>query len=173
MPNPYTSTRTHNYLTGYANKIAADLEKMFRLYTGTYVRVFNLNRTGDRCAVCTDEFTGAVLQTNCPTCRGTGFTVNYYSLGDFWSWVTIPPYVDTTDELGNTDNQGSKKTTFVLVKAPLIKDSAIIATIDTKDLYEIVDDQPEITAVNGIVVMQTIPASKITPGNSLYSLIDW
>lgn len=171
--NPHTSIRTHSYLTGYANKVALDLEKMFRLYTGVYVRLFNLERTGTRCTVCTDAFTGAVLQTNCETCRGTGFETNYVSLGDFWSWVYIPPYINATDELGNTDNEGAKKTSFVLVKAPLLQDSSLIATIDTKYLYEIIDDQPEITAVNGIVIMQTVPASRITPGSSLYNLIDW
>lgn len=173
MPNPFTSTRTHSYLTGHANKIASDLEKMFRLYTGTYVRLYNLDRSGERCPDCTDEFTSTVLDTNCPTCRGTGFSLNYSSLGDFWAWVTLPPYLNTTDELGNTDNQGAKKTAFVLVKAPLLKDDAIIITIDTKDVYRIVDDQVEITAVNGIVIMQTVPASKVTPGDRLYELINW
>lgn len=173
MPNPYTNTRTHSYLRGHANKIALDLEKMFRLYTGVYVRLFNLDRTGDRCTECTDSFTGTVLNTNCPICRGTGFTLNYSSLGDFWAWVTLPPYLNTTDELGNTDNQGSKRTAFALVKAPLLKDDAIIITIDTKDVYRIVDDQIEITAVNGIVILQTAQVSKVTPGDRLYGLIDW
>ena len=143
---------------------------MFRLYTGTYVTVYNLNRSGNRCPICTEEFTGAVLQTNCTTCNGTGFETNYVPVGNYWAWVTITPYLNTTDELGNTDNQNSRKLNFYVVDAPIIKDSALIYTVDTQYLYEIVDEQPEIVAINGEIIMQIIQASRVTPGSSIYNV---
>jgi hypothetical protein len=84
--------------------------------------------------------------------------------------VTITPYLNTTDELGNTDNQNSRKLNFYVVDAPIIKDSALIYTVDTQYLYEIVDEQPEIVAINGEIIMQIIQASRVTPGSSIYNV---
>ena len=170
---PFSEFRTPAHLTKYAKKIRSDLERIFRLYSGKEVRLFQLDTESARCSECTDSFTGAVLNNNCPICNGTGHTAQHIPVGDFWALAEIGPGVHLSSAMGNSENTRTGTDRLILVGAPLLTDRDLIAFIDTKSVYKVVDSDPAVVALNGDVVTQVCDVSYLTPGSNEYKVIDW
>ncbi len=169
----YTEFNTRTYLTGYAAKMRYDIEKLFRLYSGKQVRIFQLNSSGERCTTCTDSITGAVILTNCPECNGTGYTEQYTSLGDYWALADIGPGVHMATAMGNTENTRTGTDRITLVGAPLLTDRDLLVFVATKTVYKLVDSDPAIVGMGGEVITQVCDAAFLTAGSKEYDVIDW
>lgn len=167
----YDSFRTPLYLTGHAKKMRSDLERVFRMYWGKEVKVFQKQRDAARCPECTDVITGQVMLANCPVCNGTGVAEQYEDVGDFWARVDIGPVQKTSGAMGSQENLNLRPDQFTLVGAPLLEDQDLIALIDTKSMYKVVDVEPAIVALSGEVITQVANISYLTPGSSEYKYL--
>jgi len=170
---PYSDFVTHSYLTGHANKIRLDLERIFRLYSGKLVKLFSLQTSSDRCPECTDQVTGQVLLTNCLVCNGSGYTDSYKDMGDYWALADIGAALKLTGDLGSSHNTRTGKDQFVLVGAPPLSDKDLLAFVHTKDMYKVVDSEPQIVALSGEIITQVVGLSYLTVGSSEYKYITW
>ncbi len=168
---PYTSFPTKPYVLGHANKIAHDLEKIARLYSGHKIRIFDAG-SGERCQKCTDDITGEIVIANCPVCKGTGVSPRRY-VGSYWSFIDFNPEYKIATEFGNTENPGSNRETFVVINAPLLHDQWLIVTDATKKVHKIIDVMPQIVALQGRVITQIAVCSKISFGEPEYSVVNW
>ena len=164
-PAEYTEFQTPSYLTGHAKKIRLDLERIFRLYSGKLVKLLQLQKSSDRCPECTDQITGQVLLTNCPVCNGSGYTLSYADAGDYWALADIGAALKLTGETGNSQNTRTGKDQFVLVGAPPLGDKDLLVFVDTKDMYKVVDAEPQIVALVGL--------SYLTIGSNEYRYVTW
>lgn len=168
----YPDFRAASYVSGHANKIIRDLEKITRMYNGKQVRIF-VPGVITRCTDCTDGITGAIMVSNCPTCNGTGKLGGYVHLADCWAMIDVIPKFNVTSGFGNADSSGGTKTPIVLINTPLLKDQSLIVTLLTKDVYKIVDVEPHIVAMQGTVITQMAQCNLISQGSEEYSVIDW
>jgi len=186
-PQDYSDFRTAPYATGPARKILHDLEKLARLYNGKKVKIFRV-LSGERCEVCTDSISGAVVVLNCYECNGTGVTTGYtlYSreepslihghtdtVDEFWAHIDVIPVFNVTSQLGNADTQGGAKTPIMLIGMPLLQDGDLVVTVNTKDVYKIVNIEPQIIAVQGTVIAQQAQCNLISRGSPEYKVIEW
>jgi hypothetical protein len=150
-----------------------DLLRRLKHYDGRPIRLYRVDLTGGRCTTCTDSFTGQILLTNCPECRGTGQALGHKSLGDYWIWTDIDSRMKETGEMGNFESPRSGTDIFVVVGAPLIKDDDLLILKDTKEVYKVDDVEPKVSAVGGEIVLQMTPVFFVNPGSIEYGLIDW
>lgn len=172
-PGDYRDFVTPPYLKGHANKIRLDLERIFRLYSGKLVKLFTLQSATDRCPECTDSITGQVLLTNCPVCNGSGYVGKYLDVGDYWALADLGASIKLTGELGTSHNTRTGKDQFVLVGAPPLSDKDLLAFVDTKDMYKVVDSEPQIVALSGEIITQVVGLSYLTVGSNEYRYITW
>jgi len=179
-PNPpiekeYQDVPDRAPLRGQANKVIYDLNRLLKIYSGIQARIFQYNNTGTtRCTVCTDVFTGERVLSNCETCMGTGVIPGYISLGDFWIGINFTPNVNIATDTGNTVTGGSKDDYICIVGCPAqLKDRDVIILKHTKEVYRVVEREPEIVGLGGIMIMQIISAPFIENGHIAYKLIDW
>lgn len=156
----------------YARKIRSDLERVSRIYDGIQIRLFKLRDDSERCTECTNLLTGECMISNCPTCGGTGYALAYTQEGDFWTRIDFTPRVIRPSEQGNTDNPGIQDQ-MVVIGAPILKARDIMITIISKEVFKILDREPQVVASGGEVISQIAFVSRITPGGSEYKLIDW
>lgn len=156
----------------HARKIRADLEKTARLYDGVQMRLFSVHGRKERCPDCTNMLTGAVMSSTCESCGGTGYTLGFEYIGDFWTKSYFNSRVVTATENGNTDNPGIRDQ-IVVIGAPLIKDQDLLITIQTKEVFKVVDQEPQIVAAGGEIITQVASCSRLTPGSREYKLINW
>jgi hypothetical protein len=169
----FTQYTTPRQLVGSARKIRRDLEKWFRLYVGKEAKLFQIDRSGARCSTCTDTITGAVILSRCPECSGTGFTAKYTDSGIFYVMPYFSAEVRSTGELGNSETIQGGRDQVVIVGAPLLKDKDLLAFIETKRVYKVVDARPLIVALGGEVITQMAPLAALTPGATEYRIVDW
>ena len=155
-----------------ARKIRRDLEKVARLYDGVLMRLFSIEKDGGRCPDCTNSLTGETMVSTCDTCGGTGFLTGYVMVGDYWTKSVFNPRVIQPSDSGNTDNPGIRDQ-IVIIGAPLIVAEDLLITYRTKEVFKIVDQEPQIVAAGGEVVTQVANCSRLTPGRREYNLIDW
>ncbi len=173
-PNSFTDTPVKVQLTGIAKKLSDDFERRYRLVEGTEIVVFRVDTTTNaRCTRCTNIITGQVTISDCSECGGTGYTANYVEIGTYWAKIDILPETRYATAMGNTDNQGVRRTTFSVVKAPLLQDQDLLVTRTTRRVYKVVDQAPELIAIQGAVILQNTGASLITSGSKEYTLITW
>ena len=144
-----------------------DLEKLLRIYSGTEVEIFTVNRDGGRCPDCTDTLTGHKVCDTCITCLGTGFIKAYTSLGNFKVLTNISPKVKTSSPVGDSEGMG-RRDTFVLVGVPLLQDQDLIVTLDTGRVYKVVDEEPTIAAIGGEIIVQVTPVAPLSKGAPEY-----
>lgn len=168
----YGDYRTEDYVLGYALKIIHDMEKMARLYNGRLVRIFRKSG-GTRCPTCTDTITGAVVLTNCPDCGGSGMLDGYSQLLETWAHIDVARKHNLTSQLGNSDSPGGADTPFVVINAPLLKDQDLLITVNTKDVHKIVNAEPQLVAMQGLVITQLTQCFRVSPGSPEYALADW
>ena len=183
----YSDFRTEYYVRGHARKILHDLEKLARLYNGKKVRIYQVLPSA-RCELCTDSITGAVVIPNCTACNGTGQQSGYTlhtqlkpsnipghpeEINEFWAHIEVIPIFNVTSELGNADTRGGTKTPVMIIGLPLLKDGDLVATVNTKDVYKIVNIEPQIVAVQGTVIAQLTQCNLISRGSAEYRVIDW
>jgi len=162
-------TRTH--LKGYASKMVYDLKKVATLYNGLKVRIFTIDETSAICTNCTDSFTGQILMGDCPICKGTGHLSSYTAIGDFYVVAQLSPRSKSSSEMG--DMEVSQQNVFELIDVPLLEDQALLAVIDTKRVYKIIDMEPSIVAVGGAVITQMVTCSALPRGSQEYTVITW
>ena len=173
QPETHEDFRTPAYLKGTARKILRDLIQVARIYDGRLIRLYQWGRsTDERCPVCVDKVTGAVLHTNCKTCLGSGFAQKFTYAGEYWSRVDFTPKLNVSSELGNYDRMGHRDSFYVL-GAPIIRDQDLIVTVDTREVYKTVDLEGHIVAMQRIIISQVINALLVSPGSAEYRLIDW
>ncbi len=172
-PEDHTNFRVYPYLRGYAEKMLKDLNTVTRLYDGRHIKIFKWGRsTDERCPVCVDQVTGAVLVTNCSQCYGSGFNQKYTYGGDYWARVDFSPKLNVSSELGNYDRAGHRDVFYVL-GAPILKDQDLIIPVDVKEVYKVVDQEGQIVAMQGVVISQVVNCLLVSPGSAEYKLIDW
>jgi len=167
----HTQFSTPSHLTGYAKKVRADLLSLLRVYNGAAMSVFTLDESDTRCTECTDAFTGQVVLSKCPTCGGTGYTSGYTHIGVHQVFSQLGPKVKTSTQMG--DSEGQRRDTFVLVDVPLLQDQDLLVSRDTKRVYKIVDQEPQIVAIGGIVIMQVVSAAPLSKPAPEYSVVTW
>lgn len=167
----YSNFRKPSYLQGHAKKILYDLIKVARLYNGRLVRIFDYG-TKEPCTTCVDTITGAVVLKDCPVCGGTGTTPRNY-IGEFWAFADFGPKYTLGTEMGNTENPGGLKDSFVVLGAPLLKDQWLLVTVDTKEVFEIYDVLPQIVAMQGFVVTQVAACARMPVGSVENKVVDW
>ena len=179
-PNPplevgYPDVPDRTPLRGQANKIIYDLNRLLRLYSGIEARIFTFNSTGTtRCTNCTDLFTGESILSDCPTCFGAGVVPGYTQVGDFWIGLNFTPNSNVATEYGNTINPGANEDYLCIVgMSEELKDRDVIILKHSKEAYKIVDREPEIVGLGGIMIMQIISAPVMEKGNPVYRLINW
>lgn len=170
-PIDHDQYTTHSYLSGYAKKARLDLEKTARLYNGMAVKLFSIDESTDRCTHCTDSFTGDIVISNCSHCGGTGYEESYTLEATAFAVPQIAPKLKTSSEMG--DIEVAQQTTFILFDAPLLEDQDLLATVDTKRVYKIVDMEPQIAAIGGEVVAQMVVCRAIAKGAPEYGVITW
>jgi DnaJ-class molecular chaperone len=163
---------TPTHLIGYAEKILLDLEKVARIYHGVNARIFTLDEAGTRCSACTDSFTGKVVLSNCATCGGTGFISGYTYQGKFKVLPQFSAKSKTSTQMG--DSEGNRRRDlFIVLRGPQLQDQDLIVTEETKRVYKIVDDEPQITAIGGKIILQTVGCAPLTKGAPEYSVVTW
>lgn len=167
----YSNIRTPGYLNGHAAKIIHDLKKVARLYNGRLVRIYD-NGSGDRCATCTDDITGEIVLTNCPVCNGTGKSSRNY-IGEYWNLIDFGPKYGAPTEFGNTENPGGARDSITVLGAPLLFDQYLIVIVDTKEVFKIIDVEPQIVAMQGVVITQIASCAKMSEGSAEYSVVNW
>lgn len=167
----FTDFRQPDYLSGYANKIIHDLEKVARVVDGRYTKIFTLGKES-RCPDCTDSITGARVFTNCSTCDGTGYTQGYISYGFYWVRVDFNPVEKISSAQGNIENRGGRDQLQVIA-APLLEDKDLVVFYNTKEVYKVVDRLAQVGAMNGFVILQTIGCLRLSEGSPEYLVIDW
>jgi len=169
--NGFDKFQGRDYLSKYPKKMRRDFERWLRLFTGKHVKVFSLDTTSNRCPDCVNDFTGACTNSNCPTCNGTGYVNAYVEIADTYSLVNIGPAMDIATPFGNMENTRSGKDTAVFIGDIPIKDRDLVALVDTKDLYKIVDVEPQIVAMDNEVVTQIAEIAYLTPGSNEYKFV--
>lgn len=168
---PYTDLRTPRYLRGHANKILYDLKKVFRMYNARLIRIYD-NGTGDRCTTCTDSLTGAKVLKDCPDCQGTGRSKRAL-VGEFWSLIDFGPKNSIASGSGNMESIPGSRDVFTVIDAPLLMDQWIIVVKDMREVFKIIDVEPQIVAMQGIVITQLASCGKLPAGDVEYKVIDW
>ncbi|MCD8550144.1 MAG: hypothetical protein LRY74_07580, partial [Shewanella xiamenensis] len=129
--NAYTKHPTPYYHNRFAVKMRHDLEKYFRLCAGKQFTLLRRVKDGGRCTTCTDVITGQILLDNCPECGGSGYSLGYSVIGKYWSIPEIGPEERITGEFGNTESSGAARDTFVIVGAPLLRETDLVALTAT------------------------------------------
>lgn len=170
-PFNYTDFRTPRYLTGPANKIIHDFEKVARLYNGKKVHVFRPSEDTERCPDCTDLITGEQIYKNCDKCGGSGYVEGYDKISEQWAYLDIAQEHRVATGVGTTDNPGGIRHQLVFIGEPLLKDQDLIVTEDTKIVYKLIEVAPQIVAMAGSVITQMGQVSKITPGQKEYDIV--
>lgn len=160
-----------SHLTGIAAKILRDVKLKAGLYDGVDSSLYRVEQTATRCPNCIDAMTGAQLFTHCTVCDGTGYTGGYAKVGDFKIYIQIGPREVLETQSGNTDNSGGRKDAIIFFGMPLLKDSDLLLLVDTGEIYKVEDLEPQITSMQGYVILQTVACSRLTPGCKEYSLI--
>lgn len=168
----YSDYRAEHYIQGPALKIIHDMEKMARMYNGRWVRIFRKAQS-ERCPACTDMITGAIAVVNCNACGGSGKKEGFAHLIDAWIHIDVARKHNVTSQFGNSDSPGGADTPVVIINAPLLKDQDLIVTLNTKDVYKIVNVEPQIVAMQGIVVTQLAQCFRISHGSIEYRLTEW
>jgi hypothetical protein len=163
--------QTPAHLQGYVNKVKADLLRTLRVYNGKHMSVFTLDESETRCPECTDAFTGQVVLSDCATCGGTGYTSGYTHVGVHQIFSQLGPKVKTSTQMG--DSEGQRRDTFILVDVPLLQDQDLLVARDTRRVYKIVDQEPQIVAIGGVVVMQVVSAAPLSKPAPEYSVVTW
>ena len=107
---------------------------------------------------------------NCPQCFGTG-TAPRTLIGDYWSYIDFNPNFRLSGEYGSSENPGGTRDMIVIVGAPLLRDQWLVIHVDTKEVFKIVDVQPQIVAMQGIVVTQLASVTKLPIGSVEYKLV--
>lgn len=171
-PN-FSQFQTPPYLSGIANKIRKDLNKMARMYNGRMVRLFQVDESDARCIECTDLLTGKVISSNCSVCSGTGYVTGYTQVpGDFFTYGDIAPVTTQETASGNVE-RSANQVSFSVIYGPLLEQDDLIALVDTKDVYKLERSNPNITAMKGEVITQTATCSLLTKGRAEYKVISW
>jgi len=168
----YNNYRVPSYLIGHAKKIRHDILKKFRLYEGKLAYLFSVDTTGLRCTNCIDTITGAVTLDDCDVCGGTGYINGYQYINTYWIKIEITPEQDSTTEFGNTENSGTRRELITLVDAELLNDKDLLVLVDTGDIYKVLDFAPQIAALSGEIITQTVQCSYLTRGCTEYSIIE-
>lgn len=163
---------TQPHLEGYAEKVLLDLEKVARIYHGVDSRVFTLDQTAARCTVCTDSFTGHVILSNCATCNGTGRISGYTYRGQFKVIAQFSPKSKTSSQMG--DSEGNRRRDmFIVLRGPQLQDQDLIVIEKTRRVYKIVDEEPQVTAIGGKIILQTVACAPLSKGAPEYSVVTW
>ncbi len=168
----YQGFTNKNYLKGHANKILRDLCLVARLYNGHESVIFIVD-TSERCPKCTNLATGEKLVSSCPLCGGTGYSNKWKKLGSFWTLVDFGPTFDMATPYGNTENPNGNKDSIIVLGAPILPDQTLIIFKENREVYKVYDVKPHIVALRGDVIAQIARASRLSPGNPEYKLIDW
>lgn len=166
--NPYTHYKTHPYIYKYAEAIRRDLSTYFELLVGKPISIWRINKEGNRCTVCTDPVTGAVLRTNCPQCGGVGYTPPYIHVIDTSAILQYNPKQTNANYTGNTEVATDQ---LVIIGDNIIDDRDIVYMYDTGDIYLVDTQQPDITALMGEVITQIAVVSRLPVGDNRYPLI--
>ena len=166
----YENFPTATYIQGVADKIAHDIELVAELYNGKQFVLFRASES-DRCTICTDAITGAVLLSNCPVCMGTGKVDGYTKIGSYWALCEFGAELSTISEFGNLEVR-MEPDTMIAIKAPMVFESDIVVFPYYKKVFKIVDHEGQLAAVQGTVLLQQLNIIKITEGSIEYSLLD-
>ena len=169
-PVDHDQFATPNYLQAYARKARGDLYRVARMYNGLEVKLFTIDETGERCPECTDAFTGDIVISNCPTCGGTGYTISYQLAGTSYAVPQLAPKLKTSSEMG--DIEVAQQNTWVLLGAPLLEDQDLVVTVDTRRVYKIVDMEPQLAAIGGEVITQTVICRALSKGAPEYKVLE-
>ncbi|MCB5270517.1 MAG: hypothetical protein LHW56_01580 [Candidatus Cloacimonetes bacterium] len=169
----FNQHRTAYYLRGMAKKMQRDLSRVIRLYLGKEVRFYHLTEESPRCPTCTDALTGAVVLSNCPDCLGTGHIPGYQYHSDGWVLPEFGARVKAEGEFGNTETTPGGTDTFLVVGLPQLEMGDILIVRDTREIYRVENMEPQIAAVQGEIILQTVNMVFLTPGATEYALIDW
>ncbi len=154
------------HLRGATYKISRDIERQFKHSEGFQVHLHRVAQDPAlRCPQCTDSITGRVILSNCTVCQGTGYTLGYQFQGTYWAKADINPVIDLATAWGNTVNQGIQKTSFAIPRAPKLHDKDILNIHGTDQVYKIIDQEAQLLAVQGSLVMQIAMASLLPPGS--------
>ena len=168
-PTTYEGYSTSQYLEGHGAKILYDLQKVARLYNGKEVNIYTLDRT-ERCPTCINAMTGQQIITGCKDCLGTGYTNGFTFIDSFWVQVNITPKEVTTSTFGNAENRGGRDQ-FIIIGAPLLEDQSLLIMKDTAVAYKIIDSEPQVTAMQGLVITQMAQCSRLSEGAPEYTLV--
>jgi len=168
----YTDYRTAEYISGHASKIIHDLEKATRLYNGKISKIFRRSDSGP-CPDCVDTLTGAIMVNDCPTCGGTGRVAGYTELCEKWVRIDIPPEINTSTEFGNADSSGGANTPITVIAAPILEDQDVIITINGKEVFKVVDMEPQLVGMQGVIITQLVNCYRISHGSPEHKLITW
>lgn len=171
-PEDYTDHRAETYITGYATKIREDLERVFELYSGKLAWIYKPANSGP-CTTCVDTLTGNIMLNKCPVCGGSRKASGYTKIAEKWALVEITPEYQLSNEMGNSDSPGGPSTPITVVGMPLLKEGYLIVTYNSKDVYKIVDKEPQIVALQGEVISQVFQTYRLSSESPEYSLITW
>jgi len=160
---------TPSYLQAYAAKARNDLYRVATLYNGVAVKIYTLDESSDRCPDCTDSFTGDIVISNCKSCGGTGFISSYHFEGGTFAIPQLSPKFKTSNEMG--DMEAPQQHTWVLIGTKLLEDQDIIVTVATERIYKIVDTEPQLAAIGGEIITQTVTCRAIAKGAPEYQIL--
>ena len=156
------------HLHRFANKILLDMEKRARVYQGKAMRMLRPDGE-ERCTLCTNEITGAIVLHDCPVCIGTGKLNAYKELGEYLIFLDVVARELIPSEMGNI--AGGKGDYFVLVGAPEVKYDDLFIMSGSNDVYRAQEQEPAYVAMQGHVVAQIITPKRLSPGAIEYRLV--
>lgn len=159
-----------SYLLGFATKVLRDIKLKAGLYDGVNVKLYKVTGT-TRCKDCIDSLTGSVIFTQCATCGGTGYASGYSLQGKYIAYFNLNAREDLETPAGNTDNSGGSRDSVIFPGMPLLKDTDLLYLIDTGEIYCVEDQEPQVTSMQGYVILQSVMCARITPGRKEYAII--
>ena len=171
----YSEVPDRKPLAGPAKKIIYDLQRLLNIYSGIKAKIYKLNSSGTtKCTVCRDIMTGASVLSNCSTCYGTGIVPGYIYLGEYSVGLNFLPRLNVATEFGNTITNGIKEDYFSVVGVQhQLRDRDLLILKHSREVYKVVEREPEIIGLGGFLIMQVISAPLLEKGNIAYKLINW
>lgn len=146
------------------------IQKNYARYTkmfGVPIEVYKANNSEQfRCSKCTERETQAVLSSSCPICFGTGYAPPYVSKGASYGLLQRNQSTTSTSPFGNT--REVRDTMFISGDVFELGLGDIIVIPPMGEAYEIVDNTPEIAAIQGTIVSQLAAVSRLPLGDSIY-----
>ena len=152
---------------GLRRRLLFDEFRILRAYTGADLVLFKKRRWGERCPLCYDPITRAVVRENCMTCYGTSFVGGYWTPVRTRGRVYPPKNIDSKTAPQQKTDSGMSR--IQLLDIPLLQDDDLIADLDSNDRF-IVEKQQQ-TELRRKPVHQEVTCSLLANSRVEYKIL--